>query len=73
MLVMRNYFLAQVFITPLALVGTSLITGLSTAVMYDRVVETVIGSAVGILGVLVGSWFGKHMRRRLGIPEQGQK
>ncbi|WP_286161175.1 FUSC family protein [Arthrobacter sp. MYb213] len=73
MLVMRNYFLAQVFITPLALVGTSLITGLSTAVMYDRVVETVIGSAVGILGVLVGSWFGTRMRRRLGIPEQDQK
>lgn len=64
MLVIRNYFIAQIFITPLALVGVSLVTGLSTAVMYDRIVETVIGSAVGILGVLAGSAFGRVVLRR---------
>lgn len=65
MLVMRNYFMAQIFITPLALVGVSLASGLSTAVMYDRMVETVIGSLVGIFGVLLGSWFGGIMRKRV--------
>lgn len=63
-LVMRNYFFAQIFVTPLALVGVTLVTGLSTAVMYDRIVETVIGSLVGIIGVLAGSAFGRMLLRR---------
>ncbi|MGO1229663.1 FUSC family protein [Glutamicibacter arilaitensis] len=67
MLVMRNYFLAQIFITPMALVGVSLVTGLSGAVMYDRVIETLIGCAVGMLGVLLGSWVGTILKRRRGI------
>ena len=72
MLVMRNYFMAQIFVTPLALVGVSLATGLSTAVMYDRMVETVIGSLVGMAGVLIGSWFGGIMRRRAGLEPPNQ-
>src|SRR5699024_3904412 len=40
MLVMRNYFMAQIFVTPLALVGVSVMSGLSTALLYDRMVET---------------------------------
>ncbi|WP_347038946.1 FUSC family protein [Glutamicibacter halophytocola] len=72
LLVMRNYFLAQVFITPMALVGISLGTGLSGAVMYDRVVETLIGCAVGMLGVLLGSWFGLVLKRKQGLlPKSG--
>ncbi|MFY9679660.1 FUSC family protein, partial [Glutamicibacter protophormiae] len=73
MLVMRNYFMAQIFVTPLALVGVSVMSGLSTALLYDRMVETVIGSLVGIFGVLLGSWFGGIMRRRAGIdpPNRG--
>lgn len=67
MLVMRNYFMAQIFITPMALVGVSLSTGLSGSVVYDRVVETVIGCAVGMLGVLLGSWFGSVLKRKQGI------
>ncbi|MCW4465830.1 FUSC family protein [Glutamicibacter sp. MNS18] len=63
MLVIRNYFLAQIFVTPLALIGVSLVSGLSTAVMYDRIVETLIGSAVGILGVIGGSLFGRLLLR----------
>lgn len=73
MLVMRNYFMAQIFVTPLALVGVSLVTGLSTTVIYDRVVETVIGSAVGVLGVLVGSWFGNYLKQRKGIVPKSQE
>lgn len=69
MLVMRNYFLAQVFITPLALVGVSLVTGLSTEVMYDRIVETVLGSAVGVIGVVAGTQFGRIWLRLRGIPK----
>lgn len=66
-LVIRNYLLAQIFVTPLALVGVSLVSGLSTAVMYDRIVETLIGSAVGILGVLAGSLFGRFLMKMRGI------
>ncbi|MDV2979080.1 UNVERIFIED_CONTAM: FUSC family protein [Actinomycetes bacterium ARC8] len=73
MLVMRNYFLAQVFITPMALVGVSLATGLSSSVMYDRVVETLIGCIVGMLGVLLGSWVGSIVKRRQGIIPKGGK
>lgn len=75
MLVMRNYFMAQIFVTPLALVGVSVMSGLSTALLYDRMVETVIGSLVGILGVLLGSWFGGIKRRQAGIdpPNPGKQ
>lgn len=72
MLVMRNYFMAQIFITPMALVGVSLSTGLNGAVMYDRVVETLIGCAVGMLGVLLGSWFGMVLKRRQGIVPKSE-
>ena len=72
MLVMRNYFMAQIFITPMALVGVSLSTGLNGAVMYDRVVETLIGCAVGMLGVLLGSWFGMLLKRRQGIVPKSE-
>lgn len=72
MLVMRNYFMAQIFITPMALVGVSLVTGLSGAVMYDRVVETLIGCAVGMLGVLFGSWVGNIIKRRQGIVPKNE-
>ena len=64
LLVMRNYFLAQVFVTPLALVGVSLATGLSTAVMYDRVVETLIGCVVGMAGVGLGSLIGRKYKAK---------
>lgn len=67
MFVMRNYFFAQIFVTPMALVGVSLVTGLSGAVIYDRVVETLIGCAVGMLGVLLGSWFGMVLKRKQGL------
>lgn len=70
MLVIRNYFLAQIFVTPLALVGVSLANGLSTAVMYDRIVETVIGSVVGIIGVVGGSMFGRLFMRIRGIESR---
>lgn len=52
MFVTRNYFWAMCFVTPLALVGTSLGSGASTQILYDRAVETVIGVAVGVLVVL---------------------
>ena len=70
LLVMRNYFMAQIFITPLALVGVSVATGLSTAVMYDRMVETIIGSIIGVLGVVLGSWFGRVFKGGQATAEQ---
>ncbi len=64
----RNYFIAQIFVTPLALVGVSVGTGLSTRLLYDRVLETVIGAAVGIAVVLLGSLFGTWYKRRTAHP-----
>ncbi|GAA3711466.1 FUSC family protein [Zhihengliuella alba] len=52
MFILRNYFFAQAFVTPLAILGISLTHGLDAALLYDRLVETVIGSAVGMAVVL---------------------
>lgn len=61
MLITRNYFWAQVCVTPLALVGTALMAGMSTQLLYDRMLETVIGSVIGVAVALAGS----ALRRRL--------
>ncbi|MGO1319590.1 MAG: FUSC family protein [Galactobacter sp.] len=49
--VIRNYFWGMVFVTPLALIGTSLGGDWNFAVLYDRAVETVIGLVVGLIVV----------------------
>ncbi|CAH0286329.1 hypothetical protein SRABI83_04073 [Arthrobacter sp. Bi83] len=49
----RNYVLAQVFVTPLALISTLLAAPAHPDLLLrDRIVETVIGAAVGIAVVL---------------------
>jgi hypothetical protein len=49
----RNYVVAQVFVTPLALISTLLVAPASPDLLLrDRIVETVIGAAVGIAVVL---------------------
>ncbi|MGP5071458.1 FUSC family protein [Arthrobacter rhombi] len=63
MLITRNYFWAQVCVTPLALVGTALMAGMSTQLLYDRILETVIGSVIGVAVALAGS----ALRRRLPV------
>ncbi|MGO1183400.1 MAG: FUSC family protein [Micrococcaceae bacterium] len=62
MLIARQYMLAQAVVTPLALLATVLATSAhtgalpsgaeSSALMYDRAVETVIGSIIGVICVL---------------------
>lgn len=69
MLIARNYFLAQIFVTPLALVGVSIGTGLSTTLLYDRMLETVIGALVGMAVVLIGALYGSWLRPRI-VPER---
>jgi len=65
MLITRNYFWAQVCVTPLALVGTALMAGMSTQLLYDRMLETVIGSVIGVAVALAGS----ALRRRMQAAE----
>lgn len=65
MFIARNYFLGQIFVTPLALMGVSVGSGLDTALLYDRMLETVIGAVIGMLVVLIGSVYGTWLRRRL--------
>lgn len=53
MFIIRQYLLAQVFVTPLALISTLLVVPASPAILLrDRIIETVIGAVVGIGVVL---------------------
>ncbi|KNH23010.1 fusaric acid resistance protein [Arthrobacter sp. ZBG10] len=53
MFILRQYLLAQLFVTPLALISTLLVVPASPATLLrDRIVETIIGAAVGIAVVL---------------------
>lgn len=65
MFIARNYFFAQIFVTPLAVVGTGLASGTTSGLVYDRFMETVIGAVVGIGMMLVGSLIGNQIRKRL--------
>jgi uncharacterized membrane protein YccC len=58
MFIARQYMLAQVFVTPLALTSTLLVAPVPPGILLrDRIVETVIGAAVGIAVVLApGAW-----------------
>ena len=67
MLVIRQYALAQVVITPLALVSTELAHPSNSALLIkDRAVETVIGAAVGIAMVLIIHLRSRRIRSRVG-------
>lgn len=60
----RQYILAQVFVTPLALISTLLVAPSSPAfLLRDRIVETVIGAAVGVAVVLAPT-AGRRLRAR---------
>ncbi|MCU1634631.1 MAG: hypothetical protein JWM61_3283 [Micrococcaceae bacterium] len=60
MFILRQYALAQAFVTPLALVSTELAHPSDPAVLLaDRAVETLIGAVVGIALVLA-----LHLRQR---------
>jgi uncharacterized membrane protein len=49
----RQYVVAQLFVTPLALISTLLVVPASpTVLLRDRIIETLIGAAVGIAVVL---------------------
>jgi uncharacterized membrane protein YccC len=49
----RQYLVAQIFVTPLALISTLLVANVSPGLLLrDRIVETVIGAAVGVAVVL---------------------
>ncbi len=53
MFIIRQYVLAQLFITPLALISTLLVVPASpTVLLRDRIIETVIGAGVGVAVVL---------------------
>jgi uncharacterized membrane protein YccC len=58
--IVRNYGLALIFITPLAL--TIAAQGEpTTAVIIDRIVDTLLGAAIALL-VLAGSWLLRKVR-----------
>lgn len=63
MFIIRQYLLAQVFITPLALISTLLVIPDSPSILLrDRIIETVIGAAVGV-GVVLAPAAWRRLRR----------
>jgi hypothetical protein len=62
--VIRNYFWGMVFVTPLALIGTSLGRQMDFDVLYDRAVETAIGLVVGLIVVETMDRIGAMSLRR---------
>ena len=68
MFIARQYLLAQVFVTPLALISTLLVVPAAPGLLLrDRILETVIGAAAGIAVVLApAAW------RRLLAARQGR-
>jgi hypothetical protein len=68
MFIARQYVLAQVFVRPLALSSTLLAAPAAPEVLLrDRIVETVIGAAVGIAVVVTPAVW---RRLRAGIRAQ---
>lgn len=65
MFIARQYFLAQVFVTPLALISTLLVAPVPAgALLRDRFLETAIGAAVGVAVVLAPAVW-RRLRPRL--------
>lgn len=67
--VTRNYFWAQFFVTPLALVGTSLGKPLTTGILYDRAVETLIGVVISVIVVVLMNAASRPQEHRVHILE----
>jgi hypothetical protein len=69
MFIIRQYVLAQLFVTPLALISTLLVVPASPAVLLrDRIIETVIGAGVGVAVVLApAAW--RRLRGRKDAQE----
>lgn len=64
MFIARQYLVAQVFVTPLALIATLLAAPVDPGILLrDRIVETVIGAAVGV-AVVVAPALWKRLRAR---------
>jgi hypothetical protein len=70
MFIARQYFLAQVFVTPLALISTLLVAPVPAGTLLrDRFLETVIGAAVGVAVVLApAAW--RRLRSRPAAADQ---
>ncbi|GAB3812711.1 hypothetical protein GCM10028820_06230 [Tessaracoccus terricola] len=68
----RNYFLGQMFVTPMAIIGVGLAGGIGWNLLWDRLIETTIGAVVGMTVAVAAWWFAKQRRLRLaaaGTPD----
>lgn len=66
MFIARQYVLAQIFVTPLALISTLLVVPAAPGILLrDRIFETVIGAAVGVAVVLAPTVW-RRLRARPG-------
>lgn len=65
MFIARNYFLGQMFVTPMALIGVGLAGGIGWNLLWDRLVETTIGAVIG-MAVAVAMWWLANRRRSAG-------
>jgi uncharacterized membrane protein YccC len=61
----RQYVLAQIVVTPLALISPLLVVPVSPVILLrDRIIETVIGAAVGVAVVLAPALWRRLPRER---------
>ncbi|MCU1521844.1 MAG: hypothetical protein JWN19_2229 [Arthrobacter sp.] len=68
MFIARQYLLAQIFVTPLALISTLLVAPSAPGLLLrDRILETIIGAAVGIAVVLAPTVW-RRLRARRATP-----
>ncbi len=69
MFIARQYVLAQVFVTPLALISTLLVAPVPAGILLrDRLLETVIGAAVGVAVVLAPAVWRRLASRPVARP-----
>lgn len=62
--IIRQYLIAQIFVTPLALSATLLAGSAAPGILLrDRIVETVIGATVGIAVVLLPAVYARYTSR----------
>lgn len=65
MFIARQYLVAQIFVTPLALIATLLAARVDPGILLrDRIVETVIGAAAGVTVVLVPTAWSRLRAKR---------
>lgn len=53
------------FVTPMALIGVGLAGSLGPHLLWDRLVETIVGACIGMTVAVASWWFARRRRLKL--------